>query len=156
MAYVAKDWSISALSVELGMDRRTLGKRMAGVEPVRVSGKSKFYRMADVVRALVSAQTVSGDSAFEKSRLDRLRADQIEFDLAIKRSDYAPVSILRYVIGDFASQANSIFNSLPKRLKSAAPFLKAAQIKIVHKELIKVKNAVAEIQVNFNTSADQR
>ena len=36
MADVAQLWTISALAVELEMERRTLGKILAGMEPVRV------------------------------------------------------------------------------------------------------------------------
>ena len=147
MAYTAQDWTISGLSVELGMDRRTLGKYLSNVTPCRADDKTQFYRMADVFRAFVEAKTGTGDPQKEKARLDKLRADQIEMDMAVKRGEYLPVTLLESAIGDFAGQALALFESLPKRIRTTCPELPARAIAAVEKELVKGQQAIADIRL---------
>lgn len=52
MAMQKQKYSISGLSVELGIDRRTLAKRLDPLQPVEVKGKSNFYHMSDVIQHL--------------------------------------------------------------------------------------------------------
>lgn len=47
MALQRQLWSINALSVELGLDRRTLAKRLDGLAPAQESPKT--YRLRDVL-----------------------------------------------------------------------------------------------------------
>ena len=150
MADIAEHWSISGLSVELGIDRRALAKLLAEIEPVRISGPSKLYLMAPVVWAMIKRQTGEGNPAAEKSRLDRLRADQVEFDLQIKRGEYAPIEMLKFAVGDMAGQIKSIFEGIPKRIKNSCPSLRAKEIKILEQELVKAQNAASKVQVVFD------
>ena len=43
MAMSAEPMSISGLATLTGMDRRTIGKRLDNLEPVKVAGKAKMY-----------------------------------------------------------------------------------------------------------------
>lgn len=52
MAMSPREWTVSALSVEFGLDRRTLAKRLASVAPVRETGKTRYYRLKDAVHAI--------------------------------------------------------------------------------------------------------
>jgi len=52
MSMQPQTWSISGLAVELGMDRRTLAKRLAHVPPVTGTGRRKRWRLADVLAEL--------------------------------------------------------------------------------------------------------
>ncbi len=153
MSYTAKHWSISALSVELAMDRRTVGKYLAGVDPVRAAGKIKFYRMADAVRAILVAKTGTGDPTSEKARLDRLRADQIEYDLSVKRKLTAPITLMRDALADVSSQAVAILQGLPKQIKNSLPSLRAREMRILEKEINKVRQLLANIQIKFDDDA---
>ena len=47
MALSQNLWSVSALSVEFGLDRRTVGQRLNNVEPAQVKGKVKKYKLQD-------------------------------------------------------------------------------------------------------------
>lgn len=152
MAYTAQDWTLSALAVEIGINRRTLGLRLAGLKPVRESGKIKYYRLADVVRALIEHAGNPGDPAAQRARLDQLRGDQIEFDLNIKRGEYAPIEMLKFALSDVANQIKSIFEAIPKRIKNSMPSLRAREMKILERELIKAQNAASEIRVRFDTT----
>ena len=72
-------------------------------------------------------------------------------DLAIKRGEYAPIrgaAICRRRHG----RANQIHISkaLPKRIKNSMPSLRAREMKILERELVKAGNAIAEIEVKFD------
>ncbi len=69
----AKEWTLSGLSVELRMDHRGLSKKIEDVKPCRETKRSKFYRMADIVRALVEGNKAS--QPFEESRARKMAAD---------------------------------------------------------------------------------
>lgn len=69
----AKEWTLSGLSVELRMDHRGLSKKIEDVKPCRENKRSKFYRMADVVRALVDGNKAA--QPFEESRARKMAAD---------------------------------------------------------------------------------
>lgn len=45
-------WSISALSVELGLDRRTIAKRLEGLRPVSIENGVKYYRLDEAIKRL--------------------------------------------------------------------------------------------------------
>ena len=90
------------------------------------------------------------DPKAARARLDSLRADQIEFDLTIKRGEYAPIEALAYAVGDMAGQIRAIFEGIPKRIKQSLPALRAREIKILEREIVKAMNAVAEIQTEFD------
>jgi len=150
MAYVAQEWTISGLAVELRMDRRTIGKALTGVDPVRSDNKTDFYLMADVVRAMLEQKTGTGDPQKEQARLNKLRADQIEMALAKDRREYLPVELLESALSEFARQAKAIFETLPKRLKQANPALKAREIRVIETELNKARQAVADMRLGKN------
>ena len=151
-------WTVNALADELGIDRRTLGKRLKGVEPADTQSLGNRtvsrYHLVDVVQALIDACSGSGDAVSEKARLDRARADQVEFDLAIKRGQYAPIDALQMAVADMASQARSIIEGLPKRIKNSLPSLRAREIKILETELVKARRSLSEIQCDFDTEGD--
>ncbi len=73
MAVDAKEWTLSGLSVELRMDHRGLSKKIEDVAPCRTTKRSKFYRMADIVRALIDGNKSA--QPFEESRARKMAAD---------------------------------------------------------------------------------
>jgi len=52
MAMMRQTYSISGLSVELGISRRTLAKKLDTLPPAEEKGKSRRYYMADVFKRL--------------------------------------------------------------------------------------------------------
>ena len=85
----AKEWTLSGLSVELRMDHRGLSKKIEDVKPCRENKRSKFYRMADVVRALVDGNKAA--QPFEESRARKMAADA---DLAEIRAAQAARDVI--------------------------------------------------------------
>ena len=73
MAVDAKEWTLSGLSVELRMDHRGLSKKIEDVKTCRETKRSKFYRMADIVRALIDGNKSA--QPFEESRARKMAAD---------------------------------------------------------------------------------
>jgi len=153
-----KTWSVNSLSEELRISRQAITKALQDITPVETRSlgnrTERRYYLSDVVEALVEGKTGSGSPATEKARLDRLRADQIEFDLAIKREQYAPIEIFEFALADISSQQRSILGGIPKRVKNSLPALRAREIKIIEREIIKARNAISEIQVDFNIEGD--
>jgi len=120
-------------------------------------GKPAVYPARDFIAWLIdyrlgqiAGSGEAGDPQQAKARLDRLRGDQVEFELAIKRGEYAPVDALAYAVGDMAGQIRSIFEGIPKRIKQSLPSLRAREIKILERELVKAMNCAAEIQTTFD------
>ena len=97
----------------------------------------------------------AGDPQQMRARLDKLRGDQVEHDLAIKRGEYAPIQALQFAVGDMAGQIKSIFEGLPKRIKNSMPSLRAREMKILERELVKAGNAIAEIEVRFDIEDEE-
>ena len=71
------------------MDHRGLSKKIEDVKPCRENKRSKFYRMADVVRALVDGNKAA--QPFEESRARKMAADA---DLAEIRAAQAARDVI--------------------------------------------------------------
>ena len=56
MAMTARLWSISALSVELNMDRRTVAAKLRNVPPAGKLGKHDAWRLTDVLPVLIGGK----------------------------------------------------------------------------------------------------
>ena len=140
-------------------ERRVQQMAAEGIIPKAERGK---YELVGCVRGYIKylqerafgKDVGQSDTFIERARLLRAKADEAEIDAKVKGKDYAPISTLCDVIGDFSSQAKAIFESLPKRIKQSMPELRAREIKILERELVKAQNAIAEIQVVFDIEGD--
>ena len=107
------EMSINALHVQTGLDRRTLGRLLADVKPVDTVGNSKLYTIKQVVEA------ARGPSAqAEKARLDKLRADVVELDLAQKRGELIPTETVIDMLVPLISNIRTKLIAIPSK---AAP-----------------------------------
>lgn len=137
--------SINQLSVATGIGYNTIKRRLAGLDAVDKDGRTLLYLTRDALAKIYGAKTEA-----EKERLDRVRADQVEFDLAVKRREYAPISVLQFAIADFSGQLKSALEGIPKRIKNSLPSLRAREIQILEREITKMQNAASEIQIDFD------
>lgn len=83
-------WSVNALAVELGVDRRTIAKRLADVDPVAVSGRTSFYRMADAARVIFAPAGHGGGQLnleAERARMVSAQANRTELEVEVLRGD---------------------------------------------------------------------
>lgn len=74
MAMQPQEWTLAGLAVELPTSYRQISKLLSDVAPSSVEGRSKRFRMADVVAALI-ANAVAGKTD-DQARLLKARADQ--------------------------------------------------------------------------------
>lgn len=92
-----KLWSISALSEETGLDRRTVKKRLTHVEPAKQDDKGAVYHGRDAFPALFGASgadvsTIDESEArlkaaqadIEELKRDKLREESIEIESAYR------------------------------------------------------------------------
>lgn len=126
MAMQPAEWSISGLSVELGIDRRTLSKQLAHVEPVRVDGRTRLYRLREVVEALFDARRPDNvvDLRDAQTRRERMKAELAELDLEERRKNLLPAD---EVEASFISLASGIRTRLLAVPSKAAPLAYAAE-----------------------------
>lgn len=70
MAMQKQLWSINGLATELGLDRRTLCRRLEGLRPAKIEGKVKLYRLQDALSCLDlgSSKNTKGDEVEERTR----------------------------------------------------------------------------------------
>lgn len=87
-------WSISAIATEFGMDRRTVAKRLDGIEPAGEKSGHSAWRLSDVVSALTGKsreQQEEVDEVRDKARLMRAKADIAEFEARRLGGELVPV-----------------------------------------------------------------
>ena len=93
MGMQAKLWTISELSVELDVDRRTMAKRLEGLDPEesetdKAGREHRRYRLAAVVAHLMGA---AGAGALnlddERARLAKEQADRAAMDNEVRRGE---------------------------------------------------------------------
>jgi phage terminase Nu1 subunit (DNA packaging protein) len=119
MAMTPQDWTISGLSVELGVDRRTLAKRLADVTPVREDGKSQYYRMKDAVAAVYQSGDDTGSYEQERTRLTKAQADKTELEVSVLRGDLIPAEIVDSVWGSMLGAFRARCLSIPTKAAHA-------------------------------------
>jgi len=119
MAMTAEMWSISGLAVELDMDRRTVAKRLEGVEPAGRRGRAKLFRMADAARACFAPTGSGGDDldlTQESARLKKAQADKTELEVEIFKGNLLESEDVAEVWADRVLSARSLLLTIPPRL----------------------------------------
>lgn len=147
MALTAQHWTISGISTELKIDRRTIGSLIDenNMAPSKTTGKTKYYRMADIVAALTGGQKL--DLQQEKAMESRERRRKLERENDIEERKVIPHETVVDVLQQVSKQAATIFDALPLNLKRQCPQLTARDIETVRLEIAKVRNAFAGIEV---------
>lgn len=117
MAMTPRGWSISALAVELRMDRRTVAGIVARLKPTGESGKAKLYAMADVVEAKV-ASGAPAPTDFDEAKARKMSADAIlaEIEVAKARGEVVSLSVVEKVAADEYAALRAKLLSLPDKM----------------------------------------
>lgn len=93
MAMQAKLWTVSELSVELDVDRRTMAKRLEGLEPDenetdKAGREHRRYRLARVFAHLMGAGAAADlDLDAERARLAHEQANRAAMDNEVRRGE---------------------------------------------------------------------
>lgn len=92
---ISKDWTLSALAVELGVDRRSLARRLEGLTPVSESTKGKrterLYKLAAVVAHLYERERPGLELNDERAKLAVLQQQKLELEIAELRGELVRV-----------------------------------------------------------------
>jgi phage terminase Nu1 subunit (DNA packaging protein) len=83
-------WSISRLSDETLIDRRTIAKILGNTSPMDSDGKTAWYYLSDFIEAMRGhdkSKSASGDLEAEKTRLTAVQADIAEVERAKRRNE---------------------------------------------------------------------
>jgi phage terminase Nu1 subunit (DNA packaging protein) len=157
MAMQSKLWTISELSVELDIDRRTMAKRLEGCEPEeqeidKAGREHRRYRLAAVFAHLLEG---AGGSVLklddERARLAKEQADRASMDNEVRRGELLDAAIV-------GQDIENAFNVFRQKLLSAptklAPLLSPekpnAARDVIAAELERI---LAELHEHFERAA---
>ena len=107
-------------------------------------GKAGVTRSGDVL-----------DFNTERARLTREQADAMEIKNKLARGVYGSVDVLEAVLADVAMQIKSILDSIPIRIKNSLPTLRAKEVEILKRELVRAGNAMADCRPDFGRVSAQ-
>ena len=135
-----KGFTVNALSVSTGIDRRTLKRRLETATP-DASGR---YRAEDVLPLLKTVPRETNDKRAAEVRKLIAQAERIEFDNSVRRGEHAHLDDIRREwkrgIGALKSR---LLNDAPARIATTAvvdlkipPGLSPALKKLVYDEMI--------------------
>jgi hypothetical protein len=127
MAMTKNLWTINALAVEFGLDRRTIGLRLNGVRPVEEKGKIKKYRLADAARAIMGHVDSSGGVlSYEEARARKIAAEAelAEMELSKEKLSVLPVEMVDRINSELFGNFRARLLSLPTK---ASPDVFAAK-----------------------------
>jgi phage terminase Nu1 subunit (DNA packaging protein) len=148
MALTKKLWSLNALEVETGRDRRTIGKALAGVPRDGTIGKNDAWHLSTALAALDRHDLPNGrsgdlDPAQERARKDRALAEQTEMRNDIARGSVVLIEdVARVVTGEYAivrtrmlAMASKIAARLPHDERQRIASLVSAEVNAALAEL---------------------
>ena len=161
--------SISSLSVETGISRRVLAKRLAQLPPAEKRGRVQYWLLREVLRHIeqqdagqVAAPRSNGSAEYdeERTRLTRAKADLAELDERERRGELVPVAAVDSFLNVVLSRVRQGILTLPARV---APKGYDAQSipeleRIVLEDCEQVLKEIAETKIRFvatDRDADQ-
>jgi len=118
MTMMPQEWSISALSVELDMTRRTIAKRIADVPPSSGEGRTKKYRLADVMASLIASE--ASGKMNDQARLLKARADAAEFEVQRLHGTMVPAAEVEAAWHVIAGRFKQRILAIPTRIAPLA------------------------------------
>lgn len=89
----------------------------------------------------------------EDRRLKRLRADTLELNLEIARKRYAPIQMMVDVLTNFSAAASSMMDAWVPKIKKAQPTLRPSALQVVERDIVKMKDALANIHLDLSSYA---
>lgn len=124
----------------IGVSERTFSEyQKDGSFPIVSSGgrgSENVYDTANVIQWLIEREVLRRAGEKPKDRLDRVKADKVELDLAERLGQLAPAAVFERLWSDHVVAAKVEFNSLPIRI---AEEIKAAYAVEVDPELIQAR-----------------
>lgn len=116
MALERQLWTVNGLSVELQFDRRTLGKKLSDLDPAKVSGKIKYYYMADVHKHLIGGAGGGHKIDDYKLRKEKAGAEMAEIELGLMKDEIIYVNELQDHLTPMLSNFRGRALNMPRKL----------------------------------------
>lgn len=119
MAGTAQQWTLTSLAVELNFNRDKLGRKLAGLDPIKTDGQKRYYLMSDVFLHLMkdTGQGKEKVSMMEADRRYRLaKAEISEMDLETKKGQLVEVAQVEKMTTNVVGQMRTRLLALPTRL----------------------------------------
>lgn len=86
---------------------------------------------------------IPGTLDYEKLRLTKAQADNMEIKNQISRGEVAPIELIEKVITSSSAEASGILDSLPLMVKRKHPELSSQIIESIKRQVVKAQNAIA-------------
>ena len=145
MAMQKNLWSISALAVEFGLDRRTVAQRLMSIEPTETKGRAKRYVLHDAAKAIIGQIAVTGDIlSYDEARARKMAAEAelAEIELQKERGDVLSVETINEVNNEICGNFRAKLLALPA--KSAPDIFASSNVKEAKGILRKSVNDILE------------
>lgn len=108
----------------------------------------------DMIRAIHEkrrneASGHTGELAEERAKLAAAQRERIEMELALKRQEIAPISVLSKALSDAVSVSVQTLEAVPGRVKMRDPSFTPSQILLLEEEIAKARNAIAAAEIEI-------
>ena len=118
MAMSQKYWSISALAVEFGIDRRTVAQRLNSVEPVPTKSKVKKYKLQEAAKAIIGQVNIGdGILSYDEARARKMSAEAelSEIELQKERGDVLSIDVINAINNEIFGNFRAKLLALPAK-----------------------------------------
>lgn len=107
------EWTPSKLAVELRMDRRTIGRKLEGLAPIRKDNRGEYYSLRDVLDHLVDKDKKGPDLVKEQAKLAEARREKIELETEELRGELCRTSDVEQLWADMLTNCKTRLRSIP-------------------------------------------
>lgn len=113
MAMTPQGWSISAMAVELGRDRRTIAAAVADILPISTAASGNLYRLSEVLAAMGGTRPTNEDA---RNRKLVAEAELAEIEIGKARGELIEITQVARMVSDEYSAVRAKLLSLPDKL----------------------------------------
>jgi hypothetical protein len=115
MALKATEYTVSALAVELKMDKRKVGQLLEGLEPHRKSGRVQYYWLREVFDHIRAKDQEKLDANQEQAKLSRSRRIKLDQEIALAGGETCETATVEKHWADVLVNIKNNFLALPHR-----------------------------------------
>lgn len=157
-AMTRQTWSVSRLAIELGLDRRTIGGKLAGVAPAERLRAGPTYWMADVVRALFAEPAGKLDLSNERAQLAHAQTQKVKLEVAQLQKELVPADQLADTWGNYVANVRAKLLGLGSALAPRLAVEKSTQVcqAIIDSHVHEILSELKEEGVRHADSDDDR
>lgn len=137
-----------------------------GVRSVATIGAQRFYLVGDVLSnrmerlrsdlesKMERQETEDLDIQRERTRETKERADNLALKNAQLRRELCPVSVLSAVLSRLGAQISAALETIPAEVRRKVPALKATELEVIKRVIVRTQNSVAEAPVYLDDMLD--